>query len=176
MKYVKLTLLLFSVVMFGCTDRSELLDSPTAELLAKVEPYIQPAIDFAYKNEKNAIENGVELTENEKVIAQKLGVKNIDKVRVLYVDELPFPEDTKLAELARSIGLDSPQMAGLTFGYGVYIKHGNKVLLSHELIHVRQYEGMGVEGFMKRYLLEISVMGYRSAPLEVEAYKGAISY
>jgi hypothetical protein len=176
MKHLKLAVLLFPVVLFGCTDKTELLDSPTSELLAKVEPYIKPAIDFAYKNEKNALENGVELTEKEKVIAHKLGVKNIDKVRVLYVDELPFPQDKKLAELARSIGLDSPQMAGLTLGSGIYIKHGNKVLLSHELIHVRQYEEMGIEGFMKRYMLELAVMGYRSAPLEMEAYKGAISY
>ena len=176
MKHLKLAVLLFPVVLFGCTDRTELLNSPTPELLAKVEPYIQPSIDFAYKNEKNAIENGVELTAKEKEIANRLGVKNVDKVRVVYVDEFPFPKDKDLAELARSVGFDSPEMGGFTFGYGVYIRHGNKVLLPHELIHVRQYEEMGIEGFMKRYMLELAVMGYRSAPLEMEAYKGAISY
>ncbi len=176
MKHLKLVALLFPVVLFACTDRAELLNSPSEELLAKVEPYIQPSIDFAYNNETNAMENGLELTVKEKKIAEKLGVKNVNKVRVLYVDEFPFPEDENLAELARSIGFDSPAMGGFTYGYGVYIRHGNKVLLSHELIHVRQYEEMGIEGFMKRYMLELAVMGYRSAPLEVEAYKGAVSY
>ena len=64
----------------------------------------------------------------------------------------------------------------MTYGYGVYIRAGREYILPHELIHVRQFEEMGVESFMKRYMLELEVMGSRSAPLEVQAYNEAKKY
>ena len=176
MKHMKLTTVIVSVLLFGCSNKAELLNSPPPELLAQVEPYIKPAIEYAKENEKEALENGSELTANEKKLARKIGIKNVDKIRVMYVNEFPFPKDKHLAELARSIGFDSPFMGGFTFGYGVYIRNGEEQLLAHELIHVRQYENMGIDAFMTRYMLELAVMGYRSAPLEVEAYNESNNY
>jgi hypothetical protein len=180
MEYLKFGILLLSFILFGCIDKPqsqlEALSSPGPELLAKIEPYIQPSIDFAYNNEKNAFESGVELTAEEKQMAKKIGIKSVDKVRVVYVDEFPFPKDKHLVEFARSHGFDSPELVGITYGYGIYIRNGQKYILPHELIHVRQFEELGVENFMKRYMLELAIMGYRKAPIEVQAYNEAKRY
>lgn len=180
MNHLKFGLLFFTVYFFGCTENPqnqlEALTSPSLELLNKIEPLIQPSIDFAYRNEKYAIENGVELTAEEKALAMKIGVENVGKVRVVYVDEFPFPTNQHLVTLARAHDFDSPRLAGMTYGYGVYIRNGSEFILPHELIHVRQFEEMGLEKFMRRYMLELTVMGYRSAPLEVRAYNEAKRY
>lgn len=180
MNNLKFGLLLFTLYLFGCIEKpqsqSEALSSPSLELLNRIDPLIQPSIDFAYRNEKYAIENGVELTSEEKALATKIGIENVDKVRVVYIDEFPFPKNQHLVTLARTHGFDSPLLAGMTYGYGVYIRNGNQFILPHELVHVSQFEEMGVEKFMKRYMLELEVMGYRSAPLEVIAYDEAKSY
>ncbi len=178
MKIYLLTIITLSTLLFGCADKAELLASPSPEVLAQIQPYITPSIEFAQANEKKALAEGVELTANEKKIAERIGIKNIDKIRVMYVKEFPFPQDKQLAELARTIGFDSPFMGGFTYGYGVYIREGryDRELIVHELVHVKQYEEMGIAAFMDRYMLELAVMGYRNAPLEVEAYNRATQF
>lgn len=180
MNNLKFGLLLFILYLLGCIEKPqsqlEALASPSPELLDRIEPLIQPSIDFTYRNEKYAIENGVELTVEEKALAIKIGVENVDKVRVVYVDEFPFPKNQHLVKLARAHGFNSPRLAGMTYGFGVYIRNGKEFILPHELVHVRQFEEKGVENFMKRYMLELAVMGYRSAPLEVKAYNEAKRY
>ena len=177
MKQTVLRTLFITSILTGCTDKSqshfEALSSPSPELIKQIEPYIQPSIDFIVKNEKYALENGIELSADEKKLAKKIGVRNVDKVRVVLVKELPFPDDEILGEWAKSHGLDSPKVIGFTHGYGVYIKHGNRRILPHELVHVRQFEQLGIEALMRRYILELTVMGYRYAPLEVQAYNEA---
>lgn len=89
MRYLTFGILILSFILFGCIkpqSQFEALSSPSPELLEKIEPYIQPSIDFAYNNEKNAFESGTELTAEEKEIAQKIGIKNVDKIRVVYLD------------------------------------------------------------------------------------------
>jgi len=180
MNNLRFGLLLLPFCLFGCIERPqtqvEALSSPAPELLQRIEPLVQPSIDFADRNERYAFDNGVELTVEEKKLAVKIGIKNVDKVRVDYVDEFPFPKNQYLVTLARKHGFDSPFLAGMTYGYGVYIRSGHEFILPHELVHVRQFEELGIEKFMRRYLLELTVMGYRSAPLEVKAYIEAKSY
>ena len=159
-------------LMFGCAEpqtQFEALSSPSDALKKKIEPYIEPSIAWVYENETNAFENGVALTNEEKRIAKEIGVRDADKVRVVYVDTFPFPKNQFLAEFADIHGFDSPQLAGMTYRYGIYIRHGHGFILPHKLVHVRQFEEMGVQRFMERYFLELTVMGYRDAPLEVKA-------
>ncbi|MFA0607525.1 hypothetical protein AB4666_22490, partial [Vibrio amylolyticus] len=64
-------------------------------------------------------------------------------------------------------------------GYGIWIANsakGDKLLLSHELIHVKQVEDLGLEAFTKKYLLQLSIFGYAESPIELEAYKNAGNY
>ncbi|GAL36518.1 hypothetical protein JCM19240_2587 [Vibrio maritimus] len=106
------------------------------------------AIEFVYNNEKHALENGTPLLPQYMEIAQRVGIKHPEKVRLLYVDKLPMPKNDSLKFQMERLGLDSPYLAGMTYGYGIYIKHsakGDKLLLSHELIHVRQAEELGLE-------------------------------
>jgi len=49
-------------------------------------------------------------------------------------------------------------------------------LLAHELRHVAQYEHLGLEGFARRYITELMVVGYVNAPLETEANAAAAPY
>lgn len=180
MQHLKFRTLLLTALLFGCIDKPqsqfEALSSPSSALLAKIEPYIKPSIDFAYQNEQYAFDFGAELSAEEKLMAKKIGIENVDKIRVVYVNEFPFPKNIHLAKLAKSHGFDTSELGGITYGYGIYIRYGREFLLPHELIHVRQFEKLGIEGFMKRYILELNVMGYRSAPLEVQAYKEAKKY
>jgi len=65
-----------------------------------------------------------------------------------------------------------PDMAGLTLGYGIYVRHGHDTLrlLSHEFRHVYQYEAAGsIAAFLPGYLQQIVTVGYDDAPLEVDA-------
>lgn len=176
LKILPILVLLF--VLASCEQRSQfdLLHSPPPELLAEVEPLIQPSIDFTLANQQLAFEQGKVLSAEQKQLAQRIGIQDIDKIRVLYVDDFPLPEDKKLLALAKKIGIDSPYTAGFTYGYGIFIRKGKDFVLPHELIHVRQFEKLGIEAFLKRYMLELAVMGYRAAPLEVEAYTESGNY
>ena len=177
MTKIAIAVVVITSLLSACTDESK-LSAPPAEGIAEIKTYIQTAIAFAQHNEVIALEKGIRLTLSEQNIANKIGIKDVDKIRILYVDKFPFPEDEKLAEFARTTGLDSPFVEGFTYGYAIYIKNGaySRELIAHELIHVQQYEKLGIEKFMSRYLIELAMMGYRNAPLEVEAYERASIY
>ena len=42
-------------------------------------------------------------------------------------------------------------------------------ILAHEFVHVAQHDRLGREAFLRRYLVELVMMGYARAPLELEA-------
>jgi hypothetical protein len=63
-------------------------------------------------------------------------------------------------------------MAGVTFGYGIYICDGqvSNRLISHECRHVYQYEAAGsIAAFLPIYLHQIATVGYDDAPYEIDA-------
>ncbi|GHX03233.1 putative membrane lipoprotein lipid attachment site related protein [Vibrio cholerae] len=104
---------------------------------------------------------------------------NPEKVRILYAEKLPLPENKSLLFQMQRLGLDSPYFTGTTFGYGIWISNkmkGNKLLIAHELIHVKQMEEVGLEEFTKKYLLQLAIFGYSEAPIEIEAYENAAGY
>jgi hypothetical protein len=73
----------------------------------------------------------------------------------------------KLRPLPRSADTD-----GLTAGYGVIVRLDctrNLRLLTHEFVHVAQYERLGREGFLQEYIQQIAAHGYLNAPFEQEA-------
>jgi hypothetical protein len=49
-------------------------------------------------------------------------------------------------------------------------------ILAHELTHVAQLEELGREPFLRRLIAEYELMGYRRAPLELDANKRALDY
>jgi hypothetical protein len=77
--------------------------------------------------------------------------------------------------------LVAPGAAATTIGRFVFVRPhaaGSKRLLRHELVHVRQWEVLGVPGFLRRYLWAYlrwrlrrypHWAAYRRIPLEIEA-------
>jgi len=64
----------------------------------------------------------------------------------------------------------------LTIGNTIYLHNAtkqdlinNKTWLAHELVHVKQYEQLGVARFLFLYLYECLVNGYYNNKFEIEA-------
>lgn len=136
-------------------------------------PILVPkAIAWAQGQSDLILRNGVPLTEKERTLAAHVGIAQPGLVRILYVSELPIPQEPLLREVADATGLIGPNMAGLTLGYGIFIvdRHADVRLISHELRHVQQYESLGgIDAFMPVYLAQIASVGYYNAPREQDA-------
>jgi hypothetical protein len=88
----------------------------------------------------------------------------------MEIDPIPLPFPRPLVKLAGRWGLPLFEPAGMALGKGIYLLAGRSRVLRHELVHVAQYQRLGgIEPFMRRYLTECLVHGYRDAPLEIEA-------
>lgn len=117
--------------------------------------------------------NGVPLSKKQKNSASKIGIKNINKIRLLKVELIPEPEDSTLNEASNAIGFISEDTLGITYRYGIYIRQefwNNESLIIHELTHTLQYERLGgITEFLHQYLKECIYYGYDKSPLEMEA-------
>ncbi|CAG23556.1 Hypothetical protein PBPRB1696 [Photobacterium profundum SS9] len=163
----------------GCVDRHAILANPPEQLVNQVNEILPLAEKFVIDSQEEALDKGLPLSLEELEIAKELGVSSAEKVRVHYVDTLPFPKDPKLANLASSLGYSSPSMGAYTYGYGIWMKHrekGFRQLLAHELIHVRQAEELGLKEQTRQYLMQLYIFGYRQAPLEIQAYSESEKY
>jgi hypothetical protein len=136
-------------------------------------PVLAPkAISWAEAQYSTIAQEGQPLNEVLLAVARSVGVLHPELIRVSEVPSLPLPEDIELKQAALATGLLSPDMVGLTLGYGVYIcqGHGNVRLLSHEFRHVHQYEQSGsIAAFLPVYLQQIVTVGYNNAPFEIDA-------
>lgn len=134
---------------------------------------IPKASTWVEKQEAIILANGVPLTEKQISIASKIGIKNIDKIRLLQVELIPEPEDSILNEASKSIGFILGDTLGITYRYGIYIRHDfweNERLIMHELTHTLQYERLGgITEFLNQYIKECIYYGYEKSPLEIEA-------
>ncbi|CAH6783371.1 hypothetical protein [Vibrio sp. 10N.261.52.A1] len=173
------TFLLASLALFACKDKADIYANPPANLVEQIEAYYPLSIKYVKKHEQIALSQGVPLRPQYLKIARDIGIQNPEKIRVLYVDKMPLPENESLRFQMQRLGLDSPYFTGTAFGYGIWIANrakGDKLLLAHELIHVKQAEDLGIEAFTKKYLLQLAVFGYGEAPIELEAYNNAPNY
>jgi hypothetical protein len=89
------------------------------------------------------------------------------------VQSIPEPNNKRIVELAAGFGLFFSGSDGMTFGHAVLARHQcaqNNRLLTHELVHVRQYEkAPSIRAYLQRYVQEITAFGYQNMPLEIEA-------
>lgn len=90
----------------------------------------------------------------------------------VVVDKIPKPDFPKLHAMGLSdfIGMD---VDGITYRNTYYLlPHvaNNLKLHFHELVHVAQWDKLGVALFIQRYISEIQIYGYEEAPLEKMAY------
>jgi hypothetical protein len=143
-------------------------------LAAELPRLLPLAIDWVQGQEIEIVATGRSLTIIELQLARTVGVVNPSSVRIKMVRELPQPLDPSLRAAANQTGLLGPNIAGITFGHGIYIRERliSNRLVSHELRHVHQYEEAGsIAAFLETYLKQIVSVGYARAPLELDAQR-----
>ncbi len=137
-------------------------------------PVLLPkAIRWAEENSALILARGVPLPPRHRPAATRAGVQRPDDIRLLLVPAIPMPADPQLAAAAAQTGLIGPHIAGMTLGYGIFVRQdadAGQGLIAHECRHVYQYEWFGsIAAFLGEYLQQIVTFGYRDAPLEIDA-------
>jgi hypothetical protein len=114
------------------------------------------ACEWAKAQEEFILERGASLGPIYSVDAQRVGVKDVSRVRVLIVDRIPVPEVDDLADAASRSLIISAACRGVAIGHGIIIRldcWGDRELMVHQLIHVAQCERAGgLEPFLYQYL------------------------
>ena len=130
------------------------------------------ACHWAAAQEERILANGEALTAAQLPDARLIPILQPERVRFLYVAEIPIPEHPTLRAAAQATRFITALTRGLTLRYGILIRsdcRGDRALVVHELAHVAQYERLGgFEPFLRQYLSECLTIGYLAAPMEQE--------
>ena len=122
------------------------------------ERLLPRACEWAKGQEAYILRHGAALTVAQIADAERAGVDDPARVRVLVVDRIPFPEDKELADAARRAQIITDASRGVAIGYGIIIRADswqNRELLLHQLVHDAQCERRGgLESFVSAYLLD----------------------
>ena len=139
-------------------------------------------IEWAHKTDQKGLEIGKPLNEQELALAAEIGIKYPEKVRVVYVDEVPFPyENFALKVFGETVGLVGEGIINnaQVFGYSIYARKDfvlNRPKLAHELVHVLQIERASLDEVVTQHFFDMAEHGYDQAPLEVKAAKANKKY
>ncbi len=90
----------------------------------------------------------------------------------VVIDRLPKPDFPELRQAGFGCYIDM-DIQGITYKNTYFIKKGYEGELAlhfHELVHVLQWQNLGAQAFIQRYMDEILSFGYQNAPLEKMAY------
>lgn len=121
-----------------------------------------------------------DLTENEKVALAGFFTEDLlESVRVAEVGCIEAPWVCRAAAKARVARSLWPELlAGLALADLIVVRQDGTrpapvPLLFHELVHVVQYQVLGVSGFTREYIRQWAAAGfdYTSLPMEVDAYE-----
>jgi len=167
---IRETFLALAMATIPAVASSQPLDPEAA---ARVPQLAALAADWAERFAAESVAAGRALTQGEKAIARRVGVKDPSKVRIRVVDVLPAPGDPRLVAAAGRIGLMPQSASGMTLGYAVLLTRGKEAdarLLSHELRHVAQYEAHGgIRPFLALHIPHLVQFGYDDSPFERDA-------
>lgn len=154
-------------------EEMRLLDAPPAAVSAKINRFFPRVRAWYDAVETQYAPQGRPLTVAETDMARRLGVARPAELRVVVLENFPMPADAELRAEAEAYGLGSPFEGGRTHGSVILLKPdlaGNSTVLRHEFVHVAQQDRMGRDAFLRRYLVEMEILGYARSPLELEAY------
>ena len=135
--------------------------------------YMPMASAWVLEQERFILGSGIPLSASQLSDARLAGVAQPERIRLLRVERIPFPEHPELRTMAEAMKLTNPPTPGLALRYGIFIRSvcwGQRRLVVHELAHTAQYERLGsIRAFLECYLYECLAIGYTAAPMEQEA-------
>lgn len=143
---------------------------------------LPPYIEWATETEAAGVQAGEPLDENQLLIAKEIGIKSAEKIRLIYVDEVPFPhENFILKQVGEALGFigDGIVNNAQVFGYSIYVRKGYQLTtprLAHELVHVLQIERSSLKQVITQHFTDLVTYGYENSPLEVEAFEANKKY
>ena len=139
----------------------------------RMEDLLSLAAQWAMEQQQRVLCEGVPLSENEMADAKAIGVRNPERVRLLRVDSIPVPAHPMLKAAAASINFITAAPRGLALENGIFVRSDHwrdRALIAHELTHTVQYQRLGgIVPFLQTYITQCAKVGYRQAPLELEA-------
>lgn len=149
-----------------------MIDSQTFEYL------LPRAYQWAKAQEELILARGVPLGPQQIADARLVGVQDCDRVRVLVVDRIPFPDDPELAAATRVVHIITDSTRCVGFGHAIIIRAdawNDRELLAHNLVHIAQCERSGgLEAWVPKYLLDRrNCPKFTVGPLEEEARRRA---
>ena len=114
------------------------------------------ARQWALEQEAFILKTGAPLTARQLADAERVGVRETARVRVLPVDRVSMPAHQELADAARRAQIITELSPAITLGHGIVMRVDrwkDRELLLHQLVHVAQCERYGgLESFVDRYL------------------------
>ncbi len=142
-----------------------------SDAVARLAPL---ARHWALEQEAFVLNLGAPLDAQQTADAQRAGVTETARVRVLPVDRIPMPGNLELAEAARRAQIITENSAAVTIGHGIMIRADrwrDRELMLHQLVHVAQSERCGgLETFVDQYLADRSTCAdFTVGSLEDEA-------
>jgi hypothetical protein len=95
--------------------------------------------------------------------SEELGIKLLNRVRILPVETIPLPSNEILRKAILDLGFIGKNTIGISFRYGIFVQvshYDDKRLIIHELTHTMQYERAGgIYSFLKQYVVEANLEG-----------------
>ena len=137
--------------------------------------YLKPATEWYMGMEQVLLPQGRPLTYNEKNLAEKVGVRNAYKVRVIVTDDMPVPNQI-LGNMNLLFKAGTARETGRAMGYALLIRPQyakNQSLLAHLLGYVAKIEQIGHRAFLEQYATEMLIDGYNQSKLVKEAARTA---
>ena len=148
---------------------------PVTHLSAgKLDELLPPLVSWIERVEAQALDIGEPLDAEQRQIAVRAGVRHAEDVRLMMVSSIPVPKESDYVEVFSLLGM--ADLNGITYGRAIFVKGDAPNcagVITHELKHVAQYEHLGIEGFLRQFVAEITQHSYRDAPLELEAIRFA---
>ena len=95
----------------------------------------------------------------------------LDSAHVVTGESLPFPPVAEYG-LPEFAGMATPDMAGITFGHMYFLRADDRAgtVHFHELVHVVQWQTLGVAEFLSTYAVGLAQHSYETSPLESIAF------
>jgi hypothetical protein len=139
-----------------------------------VERLAPLARQWAVEQEAFILKLGAPLNARQEADAQRAGVKDTARVRLLPVDRIPMPAHLELADAARRAQIITDASPAVTIGHGIMVRADrwrDRELMLHQFVHVAQCERCGgLELFVEQYLMDRSTCAdFSVGSLEDEA-------